>query len=375
MPRGRQDRATLQQLAEELGVSAKTVSNAFNRPDQLSAGLRERVLATAERLGYPGPDPLAAGLRRGRVGALGFAYANSLPYAFEDPVIIDLLAGITSVAEQAETGLLLVPGSASPDRAAAALHAAVVDGLVANSLAEDDPVLGAALARGLPLVVVDQPEPDRVRDRHGQHPPWIGIDDSAGATAAAEHVLALGHRHLGVVSFPMRRGAERGFVDLAAQEATGYTVTRRRLAAYRDAATRAGIDWVGVPVAAGNDSTAAEGAAAASALLDREPRTTALLCLSDRLAEGALQAAADRGLAVPTDLSVIGFDDAEPAVRLQLTTIGHPHRRKGELAATALLDLLAGRRPPPRRVLPTDLVLRSSTAPPRRERHSRTLRV
>jgi len=366
MPKGRQDRATLQLLADELGVSAKTVSNAFTRPDQLSAGLRERVLATAERLGYPGPDPLAAGLRRGRVGALGFAYANSLPYAFEDPVIIELLAGITAVAEPAGTGLLLVPGSASPDRAAAALHAAVVDGLVANSLAEDDPVLLAALSRGLPMVVVDQPRPERVRDRHGEQTPWIGIDDSAGATAAAEHVLALGHRHLGVVSFPMHRGAERGFVGVAAQELTGYAVTRQRLAAYRAAATRAGIDWSGVPVATGNDSTASEGAAAAAALLEREPRTTALLCLSDRLAEGALMAAAERGLEVPTELSVIGFDDAEPAARLQLTTIGHPHRRKGKLAATALLDLLAGRRPPPRQVLPTVLVARSSTAPPRR---------
>jgi DNA-binding LacI/PurR family transcriptional regulator len=110
----------------------------------------------------------------------------------------------------------------------------------------------------------------------------------------------------------------------------------------------------------------AEGRAAAAALLERAPRTTALLCLSDRLAEGALQAAADRGLELPRDLSVIGFDDAETAARLQLTTIGHHHRRKGELAATALLDLLAGRRPQPRQELPTELVVRASTAAPRR---------
>jgi len=151
MPRRRQDRVTLQLIAEELGVSAKTVSNAFTRPDQLSAHLRERVLATAERLGYPGPDPLAAGLRRGRVGALGFAYANSLPYAFEDPVIIDLLAGITSVAEQSETGLLLVPGSASPDRAAAAL------GKARTALAQDPAATERldALARDLGVKITE----------------------------------------------------------------------------------------------------------------------------------------------------------------------------------------------------------------------------
>ena len=86
---------TLQSIADRLGCSAKTVSNAFNRPDQLSAATRERVLAMAAELGYPGPNPLAAGLRRGRVGAIGFAYANPLTYAFEDPVSVALLAGIS----------------------------------------------------------------------------------------------------------------------------------------------------------------------------------------------------------------------------------------------------------------------------------------
>src|ERR1700743_1411758 len=101
---------TLQSLADQLGCSAKTVSNAFNRPDQLSAATRERVLALAAELGYPGPNPLAAGLRRGRVSAIGFVYANPLSYAFEDPVIIALLAGISAVAEGGGGRLLLVAG-------------------------------------------------------------------------------------------------------------------------------------------------------------------------------------------------------------------------------------------------------------------------
>ena len=77
-------RPTARDVAAELGVSAKTVSNAYSRPDQLSVELRERILATAARLGYPGPHPVAAGLRRGRVGAIGVAYANRLSYAFDD---------------------------------------------------------------------------------------------------------------------------------------------------------------------------------------------------------------------------------------------------------------------------------------------------
>lgn len=358
----RQERVTLQRVAAELGVSAKTVSNAYSRPDQLSADLRERVLAAADRMGYPGPDPLAAGLRRGRVGALGVAYANSLSYAFEDPVSVALLAGITSVVEESGTGLLLASGSALPGRAGA-VTTAVIDGLIVASLSDDDPALHAALARRLPLVVLDQPDAERLVDRNGLHPPWIGIDDRAAAAGAARHLLDLGHRRLAVLSFALGRPPVRELVDERAQLATSYAVTRRRLAGYRDAAVGIGLDWSAVPVATGADSTVAEGAAAATTLLERTPRPTALLCLSDRLAEGALRAADRLGLHVPHDLSVVGFDDGEPAARLGLTTVRQLHRHKGELAATALLDLLAGRTPEPVRLLPTQLVVRSSTGP------------
>jgi DNA-binding LacI/PurR family transcriptional regulator len=367
MSGARQERVTLQRVAVELGVSAKTVSNAYSRPDQLSAALRERVLATADRLGYPGPDPLAAGLRRGRVGTIGVAYANSLSYAFEDPVSVALLAGITSIAEDTGTGLLLASGSAVPGRAGA-VATAVIDGLIVASLSDDDPALHAALARRLPLVVLDQPDSERLVDRDGRHPPWIGIDDRAAAAGAAQHLLDLGHRRLGVVSFALGRPPVRALVDEQAQLTTSYAVTRRRLAGYRDAAVRAGLDWSTVPVATGADSTVAEGAAAAAALLELSPRPTALLCLSDRLAEGALGTADRLGLRVPRDLSVVGFDDAEPAARFGLTTVRQLHRRKGEMAATALLDLLAGRTPEPVRHLPTELVVRSSTDLPARVR-------
>jgi len=197
---------TLQSIADEIGCSAKTVSNAFNRPDQLSAATRERVLAVAARLGYPGPNPLAAGLRRGRVGAVGFAYANRLSYAFEDPVSVALLAGVTAVVEGAGSGLLLVPGSATEERNAAAVSAAVIDGLLIFSMADDDPLVHAALARGLPTVVLGEPEPALLAGRGGEPLRWIGIDDRAAAAVAAEHLLALGHRDLGVVTLALNRG-------------------------------------------------------------------------------------------------------------------------------------------------------------------------
>jgi DNA-binding LacI/PurR family transcriptional regulator len=359
------DRMTLQRVAAEVGVSAKTVSNAFTRPDQLSAATRERVLAAAARLGYAGPDPLAAGLRRGRVGALGFAYDHALSYAFDDPVAVAVLAGISSVAEQAGSGLLLVPGSAPAERNTAAVAGAVMDGLVVFSLADDDPLLGPVLARRLPFVVIDEPDPSALRGAAGgDGPPWIGIDDEAAAAEAAGHLLALGHRRLGVVSFGLSRRGLRCLADEAAQRDATYAVTRRRLAGYRDAVVRAGIDWSAVPVEAGGANRVEDGAAMAAALLARTPRPTALLCMSDRLAEGALRCARGLGLRVPGDLSVIGFDDGPGADAIKLSTVRQPHRRKGELAARALLDLVATGAAEPVQLLPAELIVRATTGPP-----------
>ncbi len=355
---------TLQSIADRLGCSAKTVSNAFNRPDQLSAATRERVLAVAAELGYPGPNPLAAGLRRGRVGAIGFAYANPLSYAFEDPVIVALLAGISGAAEGEGAGLLLVPGSAGSERSAAAVSAAVIDGLLIFSMADDDPLVDAAIARRLPTVVVDEPVPAALEGRGGPVPCWVGIDDAAGARLAAGHVLGLGHERLGVITFSLHRGQERGRVAARAQAEATYAVTRRRLEGYRGAVTAAVRDWSAVPVVAGVTSSVEEGAAAAAVLFDLRPAPTAILCLSDRLAEGALAEAARRGLDVPGEVSVVGFDDAATAAGCGLTTVRQPHRGKGERATRTLLGLMAGEVVEPVQVLETELVVRGSTGPP-----------
>ena len=363
MTEDRVRRLTLRDVAAELGVSAKTVSNAYVHPDQLSTELRHRIIDTAARLGYPGPDPVAAGLRRGRVGAIGVAYDNRLSYAFDDPTTSALLAGITTIAEIAGAGLLLLPGSSDHQRRTAAVTGAVIDGMIASSVSDDDPLLPIVITRRLPLVVIDQPSPDRLAQLGAATAPWIGIDDQAAAETAAEHLLQLGHRRLGVVSFGLSRGRSAGFADQDTQAAGTYAVTRRRLAGYRAAAERHGIDWQAVPVWAGTDSTADQGEAGGVAVLTQTPRPTALLCLSDRIAEGALRAAARLGLRIPDDLSIVAFDDAVPhAGTLNLTTVRQPSREKGEYAAQALVNLLAGRQVPPRQVLPTELVIRRSSA-------------
>ena len=150
----------------------------------------------------------------------------------------------------------------------------------------------------------------------------------------------------------------------AQQQAATFAVSRDRLAGYRDAVERRGLDWSLVPVFQGLDSTPEEGEAGALAVLACTPRPSALLCLSDRLAEGALRVARRLGLRVPEDLSLVGFDDAVPtAAALGLTTVRQPNRAKGEHAAHALLRLVDGAEPAPLPPLPTQFVVRGSTGP------------
>src|SRR5215207_4327650 len=103
-------------VARAVGVSPSTVSNAFNRPEQLSPALRERVLRTAAELGYGGPDPIARSLRSGRAGAIGVVFPERLPYAFDDPTALRFLQGLSDAADDEQLAVVLVPGA--PDRPA-----------------------------------------------------------------------------------------------------------------------------------------------------------------------------------------------------------------------------------------------------------------
>lgn len=348
-------RPTLRDVAAAAGVSRSTVSNAYNRPDQLSARLREQVLATAERLGYPGPSPTGSALRRGRTGALGVLLGERLGYAFRDPAAAGFLDGLAEAVETERFGLLVLPG---PTRGGGTdpetVRAAVVDAMVAYSLPDDAPALLTAMELGLPVVTVDQPT----------HPgvPGVGIDDESGARAAAEHLLALGHRRLAVVAFELSPDQVAGPADLARQERAAFSVSRRRLAGYRAAVEAAGLDWSAVAVWECRHNSARDGATAATALLTPAPGApgapTAVLAMSDELALGVRAAA---GSVPPEQLSVVGFDDTDAAAHAGLTTVHQPLREKGQRAGELVLAALAGE-PAPSVLLPTRLVVRASTA-------------
>jgi DNA-binding LacI/PurR family transcriptional regulator len=350
-------RPSLKDVAAAVGVTAATVSNAYNRPDQLSVALRERVLEAARGLGYAGPNPIARGLRRGRTGVIGVLYADRLSYAFKDPVAVEFLSGIATATEAAGLGLLLVPGSPRTARDLEAPIRAAVDGFVIYSMASDDPLLGAALDRRLPVVTVDMPALD--------HAPGVAIDDTAAARTVAEHLLGLGHRRLAVLSLEMNPAVRSGLVDAERRARASFPVTRARLRGYEAAIVNAGLSWDQTTIYECAENSIGEGRAAAEHVLTLYPRPTALLAMSDALGIGALEAARRVGLAVPEDISVVGFDDIPEAAATDppLTTVHEPHLNKGLKAGELLLALLAGEEHTAFVTLPTHLAVRASTAP------------
>jgi DNA-binding LacI/PurR family transcriptional regulator len=212
-----------------------------------------------------------------------------------------------------------------------------------------DPRLDAVRARRVPYVLVDfEPDPDLL---------GVNIDDEGATRAVAEHLTALGHRRFGVV---IGHDAQ-GTTGPEAQAHAAHYVEASRLAGWRAGLEAAGIDWSAVPVASGPGKDRDTGHVAGARLLDRADRPTAIVALSDQLALGVLDAAVERGIAVPGELSVAGFDDiAEAAVATpSLTTVRQPHNRKGSEAVRVLLEAPASGSV----VLPTELVVRASTAP------------
>ena len=346
---------TLQTLADALGVSRTTASNAFNRPDQLNPALRERVLALAAELGYAGPDPAGRALRSGRAGAIGVLLTERLSYAFGDPAAVSTLRGLAIEAEQAGISLALLPAPLGGPGSAEAVARTLLDACFVYALPEGHPSVAVVLERQIPVVVSDTP--------HIPGVPLVSIDDRCGARAAAQHLLDLGHRRLAVASLRIRDDDHTGLVDRTRRRAATYRVTRERLAGYAEALTAAGVEWDAVPIYEGHPNSRALGTAAATALMALDPPPTALLAMSDEIALGAVDGAHAAGLSVPGQLSVVGFDDAPAATPRGLTTIRQPLVDKGRTAGRMLLEAIAGGTPADV-TLPTELVVRGSTARP-----------
>src|SRR4051794_36873220 len=154
MPAARSERnLTLVTVANAVGVSPTTVSNAYNRPHKLSPALRQRILATAGELGYRGPDPAARSLRTGRAGSIGLLFGEALTYVFQDPGALEFLRGLAEGTAKHNSVLQVIAAlDAEGEEGAASLLAnAIVDGLVVWTLPDRHPLLRLARERKIPL--------------------------------------------------------------------------------------------------------------------------------------------------------------------------------------------------------------------------------
>ncbi|MEW9834917.1 LacI family DNA-binding transcriptional regulator [Mesorhizobium marinum] len=344
----------LADVARAAGVSHGTASNVFSRPEVVRDEVRERVMAAAETLGYAGPDPRGRMLRAGKVNAIGVATAEPLSYFFDDPFARAVMSGVSEACDRTGAGISLV-SAANGEQLAWNVRSALVDGFVVFCLEDGSRLVDLARERGLPFVALS----------FGQDDPTIaalGVDDVAGARLAARHLTGLGHRRIAILSLEFDT-AGHGPATREKARTAAYSATRDRIAGYFEAILEAGIDPASVPIYETLNDEATTQAGLDHFFSVANP-PSAVLCMSDRMALVALDWLARRGLSVPGDVSVVGFDGvAEGAVaQPPLTTVAQPMAAMGRRAVEMILSFDGRIR---RETMDIELVVRASTAPPR----------
>ena len=338
--------ATVEDVARAAGVSVATVSRALRHLPNVAGATRARVEAAAAELNYRA-DPNASRLATGRSNAIGIAMPFVGQWYFAQ-----VLAGVEAVLASAGYDLLLYSAATPEDRRRFLTDALPVrkrvDGVVLIDLIVPPEEIGAWSNSGVRLVSVGQ----RVDPF-----PSVTLDNESAARRAVEHLIELGHRRIGLI------GASEPDSD---DDPFHFKVPGARQQGYRDALVAAGIEPdPALEVPAAFECTA--GQRAAEQLLDLVDPPTAVFATSDEMAIGAMRAASRRGLEVPDDLSVIGFDDHDLAEAIGLSTIRQPAVEIGGWAVNLLLAELAADVIEPDHVdVPFELVVRDSTRAPRR---------
>jgi LacI family transcriptional regulator len=337
-PRGGTGRTTLAAIAAEAGVSLPTVSKVVNGRPDVAAATRERVERLLDEHHYARTGPG----RPRRSGLIDLVF-NGL----DSPWAVEILRGVEEWCAGHETGVAVSavrPGSARPASWTSALASHDTDGVIVVISEVTPAQLEQLRSAGIPLVVVDPanpPPPDL---------PSVGATNWAGGLAATEYLLALGHRRIGAIGGP-----------------EDYLCSRARIDGYRSALERDGVRFDRALVRHG-DFQHEGGFRRGGELLDLAARPTAIFSCNDQQALGVYEAARQRGLRVPQDLSVVGFDDLPVArwVSPPLTTVRQPLAEMGRAAAQMLGELIEDRPLHGRRVeLSTELIVRESAGPAR----------
>lgn len=325
-------RATIADVARAAGVATSTASVVFSGKAKVAATTRERVLAAAADLGYAGPDPRAASLRRGRSGIVAVVLEGHLRTAFLDPVTTAMMDGLADGLADLSAGILLLrdePGGEGSALASAPVDAFVLIGCSGRMRSSLQTVRG----RGLPVVVIEGDA--------GEGIPRVTLDNTAASADVARHVHELGHRDVAVVTLPLDSERERGVVTPERLARATVDVTVERLAGVREVFPEA-------PAFSASGSFIDEGVVVGRMLLaDPASRPTAVIAQSDLLAAGVIRAAEEHGLRVPEDLSVAGFDGVavDGLGDLTLTTSVQPAVEKGRAAGEQVARMLRGEEP------------------------------
>ncbi len=333
---GQRRRPTLAAIAAEAGVSLPTVSKVVNGRPDVAPDTRARVERLLGEREYHRP-----GQRRGRRAGLIDLIFNGL----DSPWAVEILRGVEDWCASHAMGAAVSAvrhGSARPASWTSALASHDTDGVLLVTSELTMPQLRQVRDEGIPLVVVDPvslPDPDL---------PSVGATNWAGGLAATDHLLGLGHRRIGAITGP-----------------ADYLCSRARVDGYRSALERVGLSFDNALVRHG-DFHHEGGFLRGGELLDLADRPTAIFAGSDQQALGVYEAARQRALRIPQDLSVVGFDDLPAArwVSPPLTTVRQPLAEMGRVAAEMLGDLIEGVPLRSQRVeLSTELIVRYSTAP------------
>lgn len=339
-------RPTSADVATEAGVSRTTVSFVLNeRTDvKIPYETRQRVLSAAERLGYT-PHAPGRQMARGRMRIIALVMRQTPAQVAGDAVLAETLRGLASAARSGGSRIMVEP--LAPDGPegtyGALLRGQHADGIIISGPRSDDPSLLELLRDDFPIVLQGH--------LPGVPVTSVDVDNVAGARGAVEYLLSIGHRRIACIT----------------NAPLVYTAAQERLRGYREALDGGDIGIVDDLITEA-EFDAPSGHTAMARLLARGVPFDAVFVASDVVALGAIGALREAGRRVPDDVSVVGYDDI-PLARYfnpPLTTVRLPAYELGHASGRALLDRIADRAMPTRTLLPTELIVRGSTAPPPR---------
>ena len=337
--RGVPTRATLGSVAARAGVSKQTVSNVINSPQMVRDGTAARVLAAIEELGYR-PHRAAQQLRTRRSRVFGLRVQTHFP----DAVFDRFLHAVTAAVGALDYRIMLYTADDDADEIAAydeLLDRWDVDGFILTGTHPGDARTAHLSGVGVPCVTFGRPWDD------SGHHPWVDVDGAAGTRAATEHLVRQGHRRIGFLGWP---------------DASG--VGGDRMSGWAAAIGAAGLEHL-APSSAEND--AEQGRSAAAELIDGTA-PTAIICASDVLALGVISEITARGMVLGDDVAVVGFDDTDISAVSGLSSLAQPLVDVAAHCARLLAAVVERpeERPAKQVLLPPELIIRSSSATPRR---------